>query len=111
MAVCRNGVLPRTGCGVLRRSEAEGRALELLGDAGVDAPQVNVRVAGEEADLVWPERRRIVEIDGGQFHQFPEEDARKEARWRAAGFSIRRFPSGDVYGGGAALLPAAAATG
>ena len=79
------------------RSDAEGRALELLHDAGTQPPRVNTKVAGEEADLVWPDRRLIVEVDGPQFHQFPEEDARKEALWRAAGFTVRRVPSGAVY--------------
>jgi hypothetical protein len=79
------------------RSDAEGRGLELLHDAGRQPPRVNTKVAGEEADLVWHDRRLIVEVDGPQFHQFPDEDARKEARWRAAGFEVRRVPSGAVY--------------
>jgi hypothetical protein len=36
------------------RSDAEARALELLHDAGVEPPQVNVRVAGEEATWSGP---------------------------------------------------------
>lgn len=79
------------------RSDAECRALEVLYDAGVDPPQVNVRVAGIEADLVWRARRLIVEIDGGQFHQFSDEDARKEAAWKVVGYTVRRCPSDDVY--------------
>ena len=39
----------------------------------------------------------IIEIDGPQFHQFPDEDARKQARWEAAGFTVRRIPSDQVY--------------
>ena len=79
------------------RSDAEGRALEVLHDAGVEAPLVNTRVGGVEADLVFPERRLIVEIDGPQFHQFPEEDARKVQAWRGAGFTVRRIGSGAAY--------------
>jgi very-short-patch-repair endonuclease len=79
------------------RSDAEARALELLHDAGIPPPQVNVAVAGEEADLVWPERPLIVEIDGPQYHQFRDEDARKQTLWEDAGFVIRRVPSDDVY--------------
>jgi Protein of unknown function (DUF559) len=79
------------------RSDAEGRALELIHDAGAPLPKINIRVAGEEADLVWIERRLIVEVDGRQFHQFPEVDARKERRWRAAGYTVRRVPSDVVY--------------
>ena len=79
------------------RSDAEGRALELLYDAGVELPRVNIRIAGEEADLVWLDRRLIVEIDGPQFHQFRDEDARKVERWRGAGYTVRRVPSDLVY--------------
>ena len=79
------------------RSDPEGRALEVLHDAGSDQPLVNVKVAGEEADLVFLDRRRIIEIDGPQFHQFRDEDERKTRVWRAAGFEVRRIPSGAVY--------------
>jgi very-short-patch-repair endonuclease len=79
------------------RSDAEARALELLHDAGVEPPRVNIKIAGEEADLVWIDRKRIVEIDGPQYHQFRAEDERKAARWREAGFTVRRLPSGAVY--------------
>ena len=77
------------------RSDAEGFALEQLHDAG-RAPRVNVRIAGEEADLV--SGNTIVEIDGPQFHQFPEEDARKQRRWEEAGYEVRRLSSDAVYG-------------
>jgi hypothetical protein len=78
------------------RSDAEALALELLHDAGVETPLVNARIAGEEADLAWPPSL-IVEIDGPQFHQFRDEDARKAARWREAGYDVRRVSSGLVY--------------
>ena len=77
------------------RSDAEGRALEVLHDAGGPLPRVNVRVAGEEADMVWD--GLIVEIDGPQYHQFRQEDARKERIWRAAGYEVRRISSDAVY--------------
>jgi hypothetical protein len=79
------------------RSDAEARALELLHDAGAELPAVNVRIGGEEADLAWLGRRLIVEIDGPQYHQFRDEDARKTAVWQARGFDVRRVPSGIVY--------------
>ena len=78
------------------RSDPEGRALELLHEAGVH-PEVNVRIAGEEADIVLREPKVILEIDGPQFHQFADEDARKAAIWREAGFVVRRIGSDDVY--------------
>jgi very-short-patch-repair endonuclease len=89
------------------RSDAESRALELLHDAGVEPPRVNIRIAGEEADLVWPRRRLVVEIDGPQYHRFPGEDARKQGVWEAAGYTVRRVTSDRVYGDPAALLAAA----
>lgn len=75
------------------RSDAESYALEQLGTG----PQLNVRIGGEEADLVWPDDRLIVEIDGPQYHLFADEDARKEAAWRAAGYDVRRVSSDDVF--------------
>lgn len=79
------------------RSGAEVRALEVLRAAGRPLPQLNVRIAGEEADLSWREQRLIVEVDGAPFHLDVGEDARKEAVWSAAGWTVRRIPAGDVY--------------
>ena len=79
------------------RSGAEVRAMELLRGAGRPLPRLNVRIAGEEADLSWPRKRLIVEIDGGPFHLDVGEDARKEAAWTSAGWTVRRLPSDDVY--------------
>jgi very-short-patch-repair endonuclease len=79
------------------RSDAEALAIELLHDAGIEPPRVNMRIAGEEADLVWPDRRRIIELDGPQYHRFPEEDARKQAAWEGAGYTVRRLPTDAVY--------------
>src|SRR3954451_20401414 len=70
-------------------------------------PRVNIRIAGEEADLVWPRRRLVVEIDGPQYHRFPGEDARKQGVWEAAGYTVRRVTGDRVYGDPAALLAAA----
>src|SRR3954452_19058828 len=79
------------------RSNAEAKALEILHDAGAEPPRVNEKFAGEEADLTWPAHRRIVEIDGPQFHQIKAEDARKQAIWEKAGFTVERISSDDVY--------------
>jgi very-short-patch-repair endonuclease len=68
------------------RSDAEALAVVVLADAGIEPPDINVRIAGEEADLSWPANRLIVEIDGGSFHQDKLEDARKTRIWRAAGW-------------------------
>jgi hypothetical protein len=87
-----------TGLPIRRaRSGAEVRALEVLRSAGRPAPRLNVHIAGEEADLSWPRARMIVEIDGGPFHLDVGEDARKQARWEAAGWTVSRISSDDVY--------------
>ena len=78
------------------RSNAEARALEVLHDGGI-APDVNRRVSGEEADLSWPGSRLIIEIDGPDFHRFADEDARKQRVWEAAGWTVRRLGSDQVY--------------
>jgi len=79
------------------RSGAEVRALEILRDAGIDLPRLNVEITGEEADLSWPKTKLIIEVDGGPFHEDVGEDARKEAAWRGAGWEVRRIDSDDVY--------------
>ena len=79
------------------RSGAEVRAMILLRDAGCEVPDLNRKVAGLEADLVWRRHRLIVEIDGGPFHLDVGEDARKADIWRAAGWRVERLPSDAVY--------------
>ncbi len=96
----RYSSLPYSHC----RSDAEARALEVLHDAGIRPDKVNRRVAGEEADLIWVTRRRIIEIDGPQYHQFRDEDLRKQARWEGAGYSVSRIPSGEVFDNPGALI-------
>ena len=79
------------------RSGAEIRALEILRDAGRPPPRLNARIAGEEADLSWSIPRVVIEIDGGPFHLDIGLDARKQALWEAAGWTVRRLASDDVY--------------
>ena len=78
--------------------------MEILRNAGRPVPRLNRRVAGEEADLSWLEFRLIVEIDGGPFHLDVGEDARKQAVWEAAGWTVRRISSDDVYEAPSRLL-------
>lgn len=79
------------------RSDAEGKALEQFKLAGLPIPSVNEEVGRFEADLIDHERKRIIEIDGPQFHLFPDEDARREAEWEARGYRVVRRPSPAVY--------------
>lgn len=90
------------------RSGAEVRSLEILRSAGYAPPRLNVRVAGEEADLSWG-TNVLIEIDGGSFHLDAGEDARKQARWEGAGWTVRRISSDDVYEHPERLLALAAA--
>lgn len=93
-ALCdRYAAIPYHRC----KSDAESRALEILHDAGVTPPEVNVDVAGREADLVWRRWQLLIEIDGREFHQFTDQDRIKQARWESAGFNVRRVPASDVY--------------
>ena len=91
--VAEHSSLPFDRC----RSDAECMGLQVLADAERPIPDVNVIIAGEEADFSWPDRRLIIEIDGPQFHLFAEEDARKQAIWESAGWVVRRIPSGRVF--------------
>lgn len=86
------------------RSGAEVMALEVLRDAGRPMPKLNAKVGGTEADLVWRDERLIIEIDGGPFHQDVGEDARKEAIWGAAGYTVLRLPAESPYERPAELL-------
>jgi very-short-patch-repair endonuclease len=89
------------------RSDAEAAAIVALAGAGVPAPRVNVRIAGLEADLSWPDRRLIVEIDGASFHRDKLEDARRTRAWRAAGWHVERLPADAVYDDPGRLIRAA----
>jgi very-short-patch-repair endonuclease len=86
------------------RSNAEALGFEVLHDAGIEPPKVNTRIAGEEADLAWPAHKLIIEIDGPQYHQFADEDARKQRIWERAGYVVRRIPSDTVYDDPSRLL-------
>jgi len=89
------------------RSDAEAAAVVALAEKRIAPPHINVRIAGEEADLSWPDRRLIVEIDGGTYHQDKLEDARKTAIWRAAGWHVERIPAQEVYDEPGKLIRAA----
>jgi hypothetical protein len=89
----RFGRLPFDRC----KSDAEAMGLQVLAESNRPIPDVNVDIAGEEADFSWPARRLLIEIDGPQFHLFAEEDGRKQAIWKDAGWRVRRIPSGAVF--------------
>jgi len=53
-----------------------------------------VEIDGYIADFLCPERRLIVEVDGGQ--HTPERDARRTAHLESQGFRAIRFWNNDV---------------
>jgi len=79
------------------RSDAEAWAVALIADAGLEAPDVNEGVAGEEADLSWPQARLIIELDGPSYHVLRDADIRKMKVWHAAGFDVQRLSTDAVY--------------
>jgi hypothetical protein len=93
-ALCdRYATIPYHRC----RSDAESRGLEVLWDAQIPLPSVNIRVAGPEADYVWRDRRLIIEVDSREFHFFRIDDADKQALWERAGYTVRRIWANDIY--------------
>lgn len=86
--------LRREGGPAWTRLEAERRMKLLIRQAQLPAPLVNVKVAGNEADFLWPEQRLIVEVDGYQFHghrQAFERDRRRDAAHVLAGYRVIRI--------------------
>ena len=53
------------------RSELEERFLALCDDHGIERPEVNTRIEGQEVDFVWRDARLIVEVDGYRYHRSP----------------------------------------
>lgn len=89
------------------RSDAESLGLEILWDAGYVLPRVNWKLCGRKLcgprpDYWWPQVRFIIEIDGDQYHQLSDEDARKQALWEGARNKVARINSHerDVRGYG-----------
>lgn len=76
------------------RSEAEAKLLDLLRAARLPRPLTNRRVAGFEADFLWPQHRLIVEVDGYQFHGHRsafERDRRRDQAHVTAGYRVIRI--------------------
>jgi len=99
VAPCRPGaaklrrVLARSDEPSLTRSEAERRLLDLIRRAGLPSPATNVRVGRYEVDVLWPEQRLIVEVDGFAFHGGQpafERDRRRDAELLARGYRVLR---------------------
>ncbi len=75
------------------RSELERRFVGLCRAAGLPAPVTNLWIAGGEADVAWPDRRLVVELDGHAFHGTRaafERDRERDAAVQLAGYSVLR---------------------
>ena len=79
-----------TGAPPLVRSGLERRFLDLVADAGLPAPQVNVLVYGELVDCFWPDLPLVVEIDSFHFHR--SRRSFEENRRRDANLATHRIP-------------------
>jgi len=81
------------------RSTLETLGIDLFGAHGLPLPQINVWFPelgddGGEVDLLWPEERVVVELDGWDFHRFRrqfEDDRRKSVELLAMGYAVLRF--------------------
>jgi len=75
------------------RSELERRFIDLCRRAGLPRPAANLWIAGGEADMSWPERRLVVELDTTAHHQTEaafERDRARDATLQLAGFRVLR---------------------
>ena len=77
----------------MTRSRMERELRTLIKEAGLPAPQTNVRVAGYEVDMYWPAERLVVEFDGWSTHSSRtkfESDRLKDAALQLAGERVMR---------------------
>lgn len=76
---------------VASKSDLESRFLDLVRDAGLPLPQLNVLVDGFLVDAFWPQARLIVELQSWEHHghrQAFERDSERLARLQVAGYSV-----------------------
>ena len=64
------------------------------GWSGREPRYANVRVAGHEVDVLWPDAKLVVEVDGYAFHSTRaafERDRRRDGELQAAGYRVLRL--------------------
>jgi very-short-patch-repair endonuclease len=77
----------------MTRSKMERALRALIKQAGLPAPQTNVRVHGYEVDMYWPAHHLVVEFDGWSTHSSRtafESDRLKDAKLQLAGERVIR---------------------
>lgn len=105
--------LSRYDTPALTRSEAERQMLELIRAARLPPPRTNTHVNGHEVDLLWPEHRLIVEIDGFTFHSTRtafERDRTRDQQLQAAGYRVLRITWRQIQKEPEALIATLAAS-
>jgi very-short-patch-repair endonuclease len=88
-----------TRTGTLTESKAQRRLLGLIRDAGLPFPRTEQPLLGYRVDLLWPDLKLIVEVDGYQSHGTRgafERDRRRDARLQAAGFMVIRVTAREI---------------
>ncbi len=76
------------------KRELEARFLELVTEARLPRPQVNIWVEGHLVDAYWPDVRLVVELDSRTFHRTDakvERDYATSAELKLAGYEVLRF--------------------
>jgi very-short-patch-repair endonuclease len=79
------------------KSDAEALALTILHEHGLAPDAINIRIEGEEGDLIYFKRRLIIELDGPRYHLDHAHDQRKTRHWESRRWTVRRLPTDDVY--------------
>ena len=85
------------------RSGAEDAFLRIVASS---EPLVNMDLLGFEADFRWPDRRLVVEVDGGQHPLRAEADEARDGVLHDAGWTVLRFSDREVYERSARMLAA-----
>jgi very-short-patch-repair endonuclease/predicted transcriptional regulator of viral defense system len=82
------------------RSDLELAMLDLLEAHDLPAGEVNAWVAGRYvADILWPDRRLVVEVDSDRYHRSPSArraDARRDHDLRRLGYQVLRITEHDL---------------
>jgi hypothetical protein len=76
------------------RSPLERRFLDLIDDAGLPRPAVNVLVEDLDVDAVWHDAKLVVELDSRSFHDTQEafeRDRIRDATLQLAGYRVVRL--------------------
>jgi very-short-patch-repair endonuclease len=83
----------------LLQSPPEHAMRALIRHHGLPQPQFNTYIEGELVDLVWPQHRLVVEVDGWGYHRSKRSfatDRRRDRKLVRAGWRVVRFTADDV---------------